>query len=410
MLLAIPTLLSFLLPIPYSAMQDAEEAKITAALEGLRSLAMEVSYTARVDDEKSALSASVVMVEDGRVAVRVRRDNKEIAGWIVDGLSVTEWDGQEKRWTRYRIEPEAQRDSGRLWRRRWDTHFDLAHLATWYAESWVKAPCPYNRYLQEIHQTDEHSWRRDTVAGRTCDVASAKQVQREGPVTLTEVMRLAYDADSHMPLIEEITTRGSTIIPFVELTGANKRWRHEYERIQLNPTVDDDGFDYDAPADYEFVDPKKLEPPVSSLIGKSAADWKFSALDGGPIDPMKEPGTLGVVLVGWATWCRPCKAELKHLAELQKDDEFNRQWKVIAVNLDKTPQRASAFLKESPMPFTVAYDPDFIKRVGAGVPTTVIIDREGIIRALWTGWGAPGGDEHSQRQLQEALQKAGASE
>ncbi len=97
-----------------------------------------------------------------------------------------------------------------------------------------------------------------------------------------------------------------------------------------------------------------------------------------------------VILDFWASWCKPCRKEMPYLVELHS--EFERDSLVIiAVNLDKDRKKADRFLAriEGEVPFTIVHDPTHQippKYEVAGMPTTILIDRNGEIRYRHTGF------------------------
>ncbi|HEY5729155.1 MAG TPA: TlpA disulfide reductase family protein [Anaerolineales bacterium] len=96
-----------------------------------------------------------------------------------------------------------------------------------------------------------------------------------------------------------------------------------------------------------------------------------------------------VVLVNlWATWCPPCKAEMPTL-QAYHDKYRDRGFTVIAVNDgDPTPD-VIQFVKDYQLTFPVWLDPTYIATEDAfktlNLPSSFVIDREGIIRLSWVG-------------------------
>ncbi|MBR7890104.1 TlpA family protein disulfide reductase [Marinomonas sp. A79] len=112
--------------------------------------------------------------------------------------------------------------------------------------------------------------------------------------------------------------------------------------------------------------------------------------------PQYQGGTLSlqsvndqVLLVDfWASWCGPCRESFPWMSDIQA--KYKTQGlKVIAINLDQDKNQALNFLKKYPPGFTVLFDnkaamPD---RFGViGMPTSYLVDREGRIRAVHTGF------------------------
>jgi cytochrome c biogenesis protein CcmG/thiol:disulfide interchange protein DsbE len=96
----------------------------------------------------------------------------------------------------------------------------------------------------------------------------------------------------------------------------------------------------------------------------------------------------------WATWCHPCRAEIPELVALNK--RFGaRGLEIIGVSIDAAGADADVrgFMKDFAMDYTIWFDP--ADRVSTrfllvGVPTTFLIDRDGVMRWRKTGPVAPG--------------------
>jgi thiol-disulfide isomerase/thioredoxin len=108
-----------------------------------------------------------------------------------------------------------------------------------------------------------------------------------------------------------------------------------------------------------------------------------------------------VVVNFWATWCKPCNAEMPLLVEAQK--QFAPRGVVfIAASLDdpKSKEQVPAFLTRYHAEFTVWYgaSADDLDRLSMGpaVPGTAFVDSEGHIAARIEGQMWPG-------ELQERL-------
>ncbi|MBI5878807.1 MAG: TlpA family protein disulfide reductase [Chloroflexi bacterium] len=94
-----------------------------------------------------------------------------------------------------------------------------------------------------------------------------------------------------------------------------------------------------------------------------------------------------VIINLWASWCPPCKAELPELMA------FYRQYEstglvVLAVDTEDEMEAAARFIADWQMPFTVLWDPEatVLEQLKArGLPTTYVLDRNGILRQVWNG-------------------------
>lgn len=96
-----------------------------------------------------------------------------------------------------------------------------------------------------------------------------------------------------------------------------------------------------------------------------------------------------VLLVFWATWCRPCVAEIPELNRLQK--EFDSMGlKVIAVNVGESRKKVMAFAKDHEMDFQCLLDlkGSVTSRYRVdGLPTAVLLAKGGEI--LYYGFQLP---------------------
>lgn len=122
-----------------------------------------------------------------------------------------------------------------------------------------------------------------------------------------------------------------------------------------------------------------------------------SFVDGGGISRSFEDWKGKVVLVNlWATWCGPCRHEMPALDRLQAElgsDKFE----VLAVSLDRSGlDLPKAFYAENNIEHLGLYN-DASARTGValgvfGMPTTVLLDREGRLIGRLVGpaeWDAP---------------------
>jgi len=86
----------------------------------------------------------------------------------------------------------------------------------------------------------------------------------------------------------------------------------------------------------------------------------------------------------------PCRSSFPWLAKLQQT-YGPKGLSVVAVNLDKDPEAAAAFLEQVPAPFTVAYDPAG-KTAEAfkvkAMPSTFLVDKAGAIVYAHAGFDA----------------------
>ena len=110
-----------------------------------------------------------------------------------------------------------------------------------------------------------------------------------------------------------------------------------------------------------------------------------------------------VYLDFWASWCQPCRKSFTWMNKMQAlygDEGF----KVIAINLDESRQKADKFLQQIPANFAVAFDPRGntaeTYKVKA-MPSSYLIDKNGNV--VHANLGFRGNDEDKLEQKIRSL-------
>jgi thiol-disulfide isomerase/thioredoxin len=169
----------------------------------------------------------------------------------------------------------------------------------------------------------------------------------------------------------------------------------------------------------------KLPDIREGLQRKAGVGQRLPALDLQPLTGAKEPVTLEtlkgkVVLVNlWGTWCPPCRAELPHLAKLRTTLAAEPDFVLLAVScgeadpedLMELEANTAAFLENAGLDLPTYADPDMTTRQALarvagfkGYPTSFVLDRDGVIRAIWEGY-APGLVEEIRQRVLEILER-----
>ncbi|MGE3277105.1 MAG: TlpA family protein disulfide reductase [Vicinamibacterales bacterium] len=111
-------------------------------------------------------------------------------------------------------------------------------------------------------------------------------------------------------------------------------------------------------------------------------------LDGSPVPLERYRGKV-IVLNFWATWCAPCRGEIPDLVALQADHAGDLVVVGIVVQ-DQFDTRVASFVREYAMPYPALDGSDAAVVEQAfggfyGLPTTIVIGRDGIVRERHLG-------------------------
>lgn len=144
-------------------------------------------------------------------------------------------------------------------------------------------------------------------------------------------------------------------------------------------------------------------------VGHPAPAYAATTMDGTPVSLADKKGEV-VLLNVWATWCKPCRQEIPALDSLHR--EFSARGLIVAgVSIDVIDDttRIAGFARELGASYALWLDPD--DRVSntfraIGVPSTYLVDREGVVR--WQHMGAlTASDAKLRAVLDSALGPAG---
>lgn len=144
------------------------------------------------------------------------------------------------------------------------------------------------------------------------------------------------------------------------------------------------------------------EAAPGKLVGKPAPEAEFAMLDGSKLQLASLRGKV-VLLDFWATWCQPCVAGLPELAAVA--GKLADQGVVfVAVNCGEGKDTITKFLTEKKLALQVAFgDEKLSAKFGVkGIPHTVVLGRDGIVRSVHVGHG-PGAAAETEQALRKAL-------
>lgn len=162
-----------------------------------------------------------------------------------------------------------------------------------------------------------------------------------------------------------------------------------------------------------------VNPELQQGVGQSFSFLELQPLTGQSrhisLDSLRGHVTL---LNFWGTWCGPCRKEIPHLAALQERYVGQKEFRLLAVSypaggrvVDFVSLRdeTSALLDRLKIDMPTYFDPN-ARTLGVvgqltkspGFPTTLLLDRRGVIRAVWIGY-RPGVETEMEQWIADLL-------
>jgi thiol-disulfide isomerase/thioredoxin len=154
-------------------------------------------------------------------------------------------------------------------------------------------------------------------------------------------------------------------------------------------------------------------------VGQKLTFLELDPLTGGPPSLSVADLQGHVTLLNiWGTWCPPCREELPHMANLQKRFADRETFRLLAISYppggrsdDRQSLREDTeeLLKRLNLDLPTYCDPGS-KTLSAvdqlivfsGYPTSVLLDRHGVVRDVWVGY-RPGVETEMERRVDEVL-------
>ncbi|MGB6488049.1 MAG: TlpA disulfide reductase family protein [Steroidobacteraceae bacterium] len=118
-----------------------------------------------------------------------------------------------------------------------------------------------------------------------------------------------------------------------------------------------------------------------------APGFTLQSVDGKTVTLGQFKGDV-VMINFWASWCGPCRQEMPLLDDIYKQYK-DMGFVLLGVNVEPDASNANGWLKKTPVSYPILYDPKSavsqLYQVQA-MPTTVIIDRQGVVRYVHNGY------------------------
>lgn len=148
-------------------------------------------------------------------------------------------------------------------------------------------------------------------------------------------------------------------------------------------------------------------------VGRRLPELDLEPLTGAPPPVAAQDLVRRVTLINfWGTWCYPCVMEFPELATLAEQFGDQPDFQFLSVSCANVPPEqlqadTAAFLSQRGFRLPTWHDPGQRSRLAVAklvgregqfaYPTTLVLDRDGVVRGLWVGYAEGVVDE--QRQL-----------
>jgi thiol-disulfide isomerase/thioredoxin len=137
-------------------------------------------------------------------------------------------------------------------------------------------------------------------------------------------------------------------------------------------------------------------------VGQPAPQFTLPTLQQDQPTSLKQYAGKVIYLDFWASWCAPCRTSFPLLNKMHEKLKA-KGFEVVAVNLDEDKANAEKFLKEFPVSFTVLRDAKgewSDKFVVESMPTSFIIDKQGVVQNIHHGFASDDINELEEKVTQ----------
>ena len=141
------------------------------------------------------------------------------------------------------------------------------------------------------------------------------------------------------------------------------------------------------------------QPPIGTEVGNLAPNFQLQDLDGNTVSLSELRGSP-VIINFWGIWCGYCVQEMP-LLQAVYEEHAGEGLVLLAINDRESQSQIAAFKQSNNLTFTMLLDSQktvSLKYGVRGYPTTLFIDKDGIIRDIKIGIFL------SKEQLEEYLE------
>ncbi|MCX5640737.1 MAG: TlpA disulfide reductase family protein [Planctomycetota bacterium] len=256
----------------------------------------------------------------------------------------------------------------------------------------------------------------ETLDGTPCDVIKVvRSMKLEGgeddegkPVPAKEMRiseTIAFARTDGLPR----RVASATEIPGEEaMSGMNTT--ATFNGVKADPTLDDKTFATAAPAGYKkqeaaAEDEQSQGPQMKVKAGEAALDFKLMDLAGKEVTLASLKGKV-VLLDFWATWCGPCKQAMPSIQKISEDYK-GKDVVILGVNTwEKKEGAGKKYMTEKGFTYgcLLAGDDLAVAYGISGIPTLIVIGKDGKIEKIEVGFG-PEGDKGLRTAIEAGLAK-----
>jgi thiol-disulfide isomerase/thioredoxin len=115
-------------------------------------------------------------------------------------------------------------------------------------------------------------------------------------------------------------------------------------------------------------------------VSASTASFTVRDIEGNPHYLGDYIGKSPLIINFWGSWCPPCKREMPDLKRIYEEYK-PRGLEIIGLAVNDTPKKVKAYIEQGGYDWVMLMASDEAReyfRLGAGVPMTVFLDRNGV--------------------------------
>jgi peroxiredoxin len=141
--------------------------------------------------------------------------------------------------------------------------------------------------------------------------------------------------------------------------------------------------------EYRFVAGTPAGEVIPDGDRQTAPEFSGTLLTGGQFTSTELAGDVAV-LNFWGSWCAPCRVETPEFQEVYTE-VADQGVQFLGLNVKDEQQLAQAFVASKAITFPSLFDPKgqvalaFRDYPASAIPSTIVLDREGRVAAVYTG-------------------------